>query len=308
MSTPFCPRCGDLPRCACVSAHDTTAAGRAGVPAPAQFDQEWVRPYLSLHEPARGDGPTATTVSWVIPQVVHESELPPGSERFGPPVVMVRSGGHRARRPERRRRPLPIAAALATLIGSAAIAGTYALVRGHDTRDVTAPPPASRLDVVDEDETPDATPDETPERPGPPGSLPSGEQRNAPAAGRGLPATAPSIAPSAPAAPTAGTTAPSSATSNGPLPDDGPGTTPPSGTPVTPVEEPTLRRHDAGAEVVDLQRRLARIGSWDMPQRGRYDRHLQDEVARFQATHGIHGDPPGVYGPTTRRLLESLTP
>ncbi|MER6386859.1 peptidoglycan-binding protein [Streptomyces sp. NPDC001523] len=304
MITPFCPRCGDLPRCACVAAHDTTAAGRTG--APARFDQEWVRPYLSLHEPARGDGPTATT-SWVVPQVAGESEPPAGSEVFGPPVVMVRTGGHRARRLERRRRPLPITAALATLIGSAAIAGTYALVRGHDTRDVAAPPPASRLDVVDEDETQDATPDQTPERPGPPGSVPSGGQRNTPAAGRGLPATAPSTAASAPAAPKARTTDPSSATSNGPRPDDGPGSTPPSSTPVTPVEGPTLRRHDTGAEVVDLQRRLARIGSWDMRQRGRYDRHLQDEIARFQAAHGIHGDPPGVYGPTTRRLLESLT-
>ncbi|MFF3429665.1 peptidoglycan-binding protein [Streptomyces sp. NPDC002602] len=302
MSTPFYPRCGDLPRCACVAAHDTAAADRAG--APARFEQEWVRPYLSLREPSPGDGPTATKVSWVVPQMVHESEPLPGSERFGPPVVMVRTGAHRARKPARRRRPLPITAALATLIGSAAIAGTYALVRGHDTRDVTAPPPASRLDVVDEDETPDETPAETPERPGPPAPLPSDEQRNAPAAGHGLPATAPSIAPSAP---TAGTTAPSSATSNGPLPDDGPGTTPPSSAPVTPVGGPTLRRHDTGPEVVDLQRRLARIGSWDTPQRGRYDRRLQDEVAHFQARHGVHGDPSGVYGPATRRLLEFLT-
>ncbi|WP_392896167.1 peptidoglycan-binding protein [Streptomyces sp. LN699] len=304
MSTPFCPRCGDILQCACTAAHDTAAPGRAG--APAQFDQEWVRPYLSLHEPTPADGPAATTVSWVIPQVVHESELPPGSERFGPPVVVVRTGAHRAHKPARRRRQLPLTAALATLIGSAALAGTYALGRDQDSRDVTAPPPASRLDMVDEGETPDEAPDTTPEQPRPPGSLPSSGQRAVPAAGRGLPGTAASVAPPAPTTPAAATTEASSTPSTAPLPD-GSGTTPPVSAPVTPTEGPTLRRHDTGREVVDLQRRLARIGSWDLPQRGRYDQRLQNEVARFQARHGVHDDPPGVYGPATRRLLESLT-
>ncbi|MEV6398076.1 peptidoglycan-binding domain-containing protein [Streptomyces sp. NPDC051907] len=73
------------------------------------------------------------------------------------------------------------------------------------------------------------------------------------------------------------------------------------------AEAPTLRRHDTGPEILELQHRLAQIGSWSLPQRGRYDKHLQDAVERFQATHGIQGDPSGVYGPATRRLLELMT-
>ncbi|MGI5451158.1 peptidoglycan-binding protein [Streptomyces sp. CA-243310] len=301
MSTPFCPRCGDVLQCACIAAHDMAAAGRAG--ASAQFDQEWVRPYLSLHEPAPTDGPAPTTVAWVVPQMVHESELPPGSERFGPPVVLVRPGSHRAHKPARRRRRLPLTAALATLIGSAALAGTYVLGRDQDSRDVTAPPPASRLDMVDEGETHDATP----EPPRPPASLPGSGRPGAPSVARSLPSTAPSAARPAPSTPTSTASPASPAPSTGREEDDA-GATPSPATSTTPVEKPTLRRRDSGPEVVDLQRRLARIGAWDLPKRGQYDQNLRNAVARFQAAHGVHGDPPGVYGPATRRLLEYLTP
>ncbi|MFD6183061.1 peptidoglycan-binding protein [Streptomyces goshikiensis] len=299
MSTPFCPQCGDPLRCACGIARHDAGAGRAADPA--QFDREWVRPYVSLHEPAPGDerAHITTTVTWVVPQVAHESSPPTVGHAFGPPVVTTRAAGHRRPGPTRRRRPLRVTAALATLIGSAAVAGAYALSRDQDTRGVASPPPASRLDVLDVDETPGVVPGQSQSHTTPA----DGAHRTASAAGRSptdtassaVPSTAAvSVDPATPSAPSGGQ-------------QDHPGASPSHGAPSVPPDPPTLRRHDEGPEVQELQRRLAQIGAWSMPQRGRYDRHLHDAVARFQATHGVRGDPPGVYGPDTRRLLDSLT-
>ncbi|MFG2988318.1 peptidoglycan-binding protein [Streptomyces sp. NPDC048257] len=285
-------------RCACGIAHHDATAGPAA--APAQFDREWVRPYVSLREPAPGDEPAAvtstTTVTWVVPQVVRESRPSGDGHAFGPPVDMTGPARHRAHGPTRRRRPLRITTALATLIGSAAIAGAYALSRDQDTRGVASPPPASRLDVLDVDETPDAATGQTP----PQEAIPGGAERTTPTGGQSPMGTASSAAPST-------SSTPSAATSGAAPRQDHPETAPSSGAPSASPDRPTLRRHDTGPEVQELQRRLAQIGAWSMPQRGRYDRHLHDAVARFQATHGVRGDPPGVYGPATRRLLESLT-
>lgn len=91
------------------------------------------------------DAPTAmntVTVSWIAAPVAHESATPPGDDAFGQPVVMTRLAGHRAHRPTKRRRPLRVTAALATLIGSAAIAGTYAFARNQGTGETTARAPA----------------------------------------------------------------------------------------------------------------------------------------------------------------------
>ncbi|MFI8392612.1 peptidoglycan-binding protein [Streptomyces sp. NPDC085540] len=288
-------------RCACGIAHHDASAGWAA--APAQFDREWIRPYIAPHEPAPGDGPTAmntATVSWVVAQGPYESGPPPGGDAFGQPVFMSRPSGHRAHRPAKQRRPLRVTAALATLIGSAAIAGTYAFARSQDAGEATAQAPASRLDVLDVEDEP-STPPEASRSPGP---LPSAPRRSPPTAGNSPVRTPSASAPSTPATgtPTGTNAAPATGRQSG-----GPSTVPPSpASPTTPSEKPTLRRHDTGPQVVDLQRRLTQLGLWSLPQRGRYDQHLDDAVQRFQAKYGVRGDPPGVYGPATRRRLESL--
>ncbi|MFF3088737.1 peptidoglycan-binding protein [Streptomyces nojiriensis] len=242
---------------------------------------------------------TTATMSWVAAQVAHESGPPSGGDAFGRPVVLSRPAGHRAHRPTKRRRPLRVTAALATLIGSAAIAGTYAFARSQDTGE-TAQAPASRLDVLDvEDES--STPPEASRSPAP---LPSAPRRTPPTTGNSPVRTPSSAAPSPPATGTATGTnsAPATGRQSG-----SPAPVPPSPTsPTAPGEKPTLRRHDTGPQVVDLQRRLAQLGLWSLPQRGRYDQRLDDAVQRFQAQYGVRGDPPGVYGPATRRRLESL--
>ncbi|MFC9824455.1 peptidoglycan-binding protein [Streptomyces erythrochromogenes] len=241
------------------------------------------------------------TVSWVVAQVVHESGPPPGGDAFGQPIVMSRPGGHRAHRPAKQRRPLRVTAALATLIGSAAIAGTYAFARSQDAGEATAQAPASRLDVLDVEDEPGMQP-EASRTPGP---LPSPPRRTPPTAGNG-PVHPPSSA--APSRPPAGTPSGANAAPAAGQQSGTPSTVPPSpASPTPPAEKPTLRRHDTGPQVVDLQRRLAQLGLWSQPQRGRYDQHLDDAVRRFQTKYGVRGDSPGVYGPATRRRLESLT-
>ncbi|WP_406179496.1 peptidoglycan-binding protein [Streptomyces sp. NBC_01006] len=112
----------------------------------------------------------------------------------------------------------------------------------------------------------------------------------------------------APSTPTTGTPTGTNAAPAAGRQSGSPSTVPASPTaPTAPSEKPTLRRHDAGPQVTDLQRRLAQLGLWSLPQRGRYDQHLDDAVKRFQAKYGVRGDPPGVYGPATRWRLESLT-
>ncbi|MFJ3840393.1 peptidoglycan-binding protein [Streptomyces sp. NPDC090054] len=273
----------------------------AGWPAaPARFDRDWVRPYIAAHEPAPGDAASTmnTATVWVTAQVAYESGPPPGGDAFGQPVVMSSSAGHRARRPAKQRRPLRVTAALATLIGSAAIAGAYAFARSQDTGEATAHAPASRLDVLDVEEEP-STP---PEASGPPGPLPDLPRATPPVTGNSPVRTPSSAVPSVPTTgtPTAMNEEPAAGQQSG-----GPSTVPPA-SPTAPAEQPTLRRHDTGPQVVDLQRRLAQLGLWTLPQRGRYDRHLDDAVRGFQAKYGVRGDPPGVYGPATRRQLESL--
>ncbi|MGP3982317.1 peptidoglycan-binding domain-containing protein [Streptomyces sp. KR80] len=65
---------------------------------------------------------------------------------------------------------------------------------------------------------------------------------------------------------------------------------------------PVLKEGDHGPEVVELQKRL-----WMSPADGVYDEDVTRRVRRFQRRAGIKDDPPGVYGPSTRKALESAS-
>ncbi|WBB59639.1 peptidoglycan-binding domain-containing protein [Streptomyces sp. WMMC500] len=94
--------------------------------------------------------------------------------------------------------------------------------------------------------------------------------------------------PTAPADPTDGTT-----------PDD----------PDDPPPPPTLRQGDAGREVTEMQKRLteAGYGNFLLDSEGEFGWFTRQEVERFQRNHDVEGDDSGVYGPATRRALESMT-
>ncbi|MFF1510835.1 peptidoglycan-binding protein [Streptomyces sp. NPDC058326] len=62
-----------------------------------------------------------------------------------------------------------------------------------------------------------------------------------------------------------------------------------------------------GQEVRELQRRLTAVWVYHGRIDGRYDEEVRDAVALYQSWRYIPGDPVGVYGPDTRRILEEST-
>ncbi|MFG3245589.1 peptidoglycan-binding protein [Streptomyces sp. NPDC048187] len=107
-------------------------------------------------------------------------------------------------------------------------------------------------------------------------------------------ASSASPAPSRPAEPTRATTAPA---------DDAPQESEDDDRDL--VAGPTLRRGDQGPEVVELQQRLAGMKMYRGDVNGNFDRQVEDAVRQYQWFRGIYTDGVGVYGPDTRRRLES---
>ncbi|MGW3244356.1 peptidoglycan-binding domain-containing protein [Streptomyces sp. NPDC001070] len=68
-----------------------------------------------------------------------------------------------------------------------------------------------------------------------------------------------------------------------------------------------LKPGSRGPEVVALQQRLAQVQLYDGPADGKYDGGVKYAVQRYQQGYGVTGDASGVYGPATRRSLESVT-
>ncbi|MFD0267969.1 peptidoglycan-binding protein [Streptomyces sp. NPDC127106] len=93
----------------------------------------------------------------------------------------------------------------------------------------------------------------------------------------------------------------SSAPAASPSPSSAPRTA--SSSPAAP-KGPTLRHGDSGPEVEKLQRLLAAQGLYRGRYTGKYDDRTENAVAWFQWENDIEGDPEGVYGPQTRKVLE----
>ncbi|MEV6109689.1 peptidoglycan-binding protein [Streptomyces sp. NPDC051940] len=70
---------------------------------------------------------------------------------------------------------------------------------------------------------------------------------------------------------------------------------------------PTLSRGSSGSEVEELQGRLKELGLYAGPIDGSYDVQVVKAVSNYQDDYGVTGDASGVYGPNTRRSLESRT-
>ncbi|MEV6882685.1 peptidoglycan-binding domain-containing protein [Streptomyces sp. NPDC051135] len=107
-------------------------------------------------------------------------------------------------------------------------------------------------------------------------------------------ASSASTAPSRSAEPTGATTAPADDAPQEPEDDD-----------PDLAAGPTLRRGDQGPEVVELQQRLAGMKMYRGDANGDFDRQVEDAVRQYQWFRGIYTDGVGVYGPDTRRRLES---
>ncbi|MFI6682061.1 peptidoglycan-binding protein [Streptomyces sp. NPDC050485] len=192
-------------------------------------------------------------------------------------------------RKHRRLAALTIGAAAAVVIGTAAFAST--LFAGD------AAPKQALPDVTDTGvpysgtgsasaDTPSAVPSRTRKAAPPHSAAPKPSAPPSPSAARA-------------ASPSPSKASPSPSASE--QPSDGPSRQPLAS------RGATLRRGDSGPAVLELQQRLAQLGLYGGSMDGGFGSATERAVSSFQSYMGIDGDPAGVYGPQTRRALESMT-
>ncbi|WP_030208438.1 peptidoglycan-binding domain-containing protein [Streptomyces bikiniensis] len=249
----------------------------------------------------------------------HPYEAGAGGDPFETMPLLLRGAGEvpppsGGGRPRGRRRGAAIAAVAAVAVaGTAALAATA--LGGADRTDDRAAVPevttsASLNLAVSEEPSPSS------ESPEPASSSPTPRRTSAsPSASPSATATPSASASGATASPGAstGAAAPPSVTASASP------TTAPSATGATPsrtpeeTEEPerevaTLSYGDRGPEVEDLQWRLRAAWVYFGPVDGRYGNKVREAVREFQRWRSIQGDPLGVYGPSTREVLEREQP
>ncbi|WP_028800889.1 peptidoglycan-binding domain-containing protein [Streptomyces sp. 142MFCol3.1] len=205
-------------------------------------------------------------------------------------------------RPRRRRRTAVLVAAAATATVAAA-AGFASGLFSYDTpaRD-TALPKDVRASV------PDSSSEAASVSPSASASAPATQAPSASASAS--PSTSPSPSTSESAPESSASPSPSRSTA-GPTQSSGTAGTTASAQPPSDTSEgigaTTLRRGDRGPEVTELQLRLRQLGLYQGGPDGRFGRHVEDAVRRYQWARGISGDEMGVYGRFTRASLESET-
>ncbi|GJF23923.1 peptidoglycan-binding domain-containing protein [Streptomyces sp. HO565] len=339
-----CPECGapreadNTPSCACGSrAADALRDERAAQAAAAEdFDPLRIRPYVELDgtgeptappEPApRTADPDATMTlravdagaSAVPPATEATSALPtPLAPSAGAPSdqdlrlfdttaplepVPEGTGG---RRPRGRRRGvlLGAAGAVVVVVGAAGYASglfSYESPSRDDALpdEVRASVPAPSAPASSTAPEPSATPSE------PATASPS-------ASASASPSSSPSSSSSPTPSPSASSTSPTPSRSPEPT------TTTPSAPALAPGGDGedddrydgggTLHRGDRGAEVTELQQRLSQLHLYTGDINGNYNHQVEDSVRTYQWARGIRTDDLGVYGETTRQMLESET-
>jgi hypothetical protein len=231
-----------------------------------------------------------------------------GTERLGPePDAGSNSGPdtEAARRGRGRRRPaalLAVSAAVVAVVAAAGYAGglfSYA----SPTRDEAAAREV-RASI--------------PDAPTPAVSAPSSSAPSSSASSAAVPPVTQSPSPTASATPSPSASASASVSQAPPSPSGSSTGTAAAGPPQatgtlragetqTPGSGPVLRIGDRGSEVRELQLRLGRLHLYTGRADGVFDRRVEDSVRVYQWARGTTSDGLGVYGPATRRSLESET-
>ncbi|MCX4848231.1 peptidoglycan-binding protein [Streptomyces sp. NBC_00893] len=319
------PGTGGGPGAGCVCAR--RAAEKAEMAAAEDFDPLRIRPYVTLGvdtAPADADGglreqgphriqeDAATTMPLFLgPAGSTAGRQPDAVDPAGParpadladptrtlaPAGPARPAGAPAEESgaSHRRRPfvaVAVGAALAAVVGTAAFA--TGLLGGGDDGDTGRRQalPGTAVDV--------------------PGASVSATEP-APVSVPPSPSASPSVSPSASAtaSPSASTSPSASAsTSSSPPASATPSHTtssPSSSAPPASLAGPALRPGDQGPAVAELQRRLEEIWLYHGRDDGDYSNQVEHAVSVYQSYKAIEGDPPGVYGPETRRALEAET-
>ncbi|MEU5166520.1 peptidoglycan-binding domain-containing protein [Streptomyces mutomycini] len=312
MTGQMCPECGGEQSarpgagCACGAGAATRGgqeARSAETAAAEDFDPLRIRPYVTLHSDDtqdHGAPAAATTMPLFLDGVAGGAPGPAPGPLPGAAVVDETRRRRAAAYPgdgddpvqPRRRRPfavIAVGAAVAAVVGTAAFAG--GLFDGEDSTDTALPEVTTS--------TPDAG--------GEPAASVSTSSSATPSA---TPSRSASASPSATASPSASPTPSRSAVaSKSPTPSAS-ATKAPT-TAATPLADEasgaTLRLGDRGAEVSELQRRLQEVWVYRGPEDGDYSERVEEAVAEYQRWVSVTSDPPGVYGPETRRALEAQT-
>ncbi|MFE9817245.1 peptidoglycan-binding protein [Streptomyces sp. NPDC005773] len=297
-------------------------AGRSAEFAAAEdFDPLRIRPYVTLggedtaaagpsqgqgHTPGGQPGDAATTMPLFLdpagPGPAPEATVPGGAAGFTDDTALLTAGPDPVQ--PRRRRPfaaLVAGAAVVTVVGTAAFVGGLFKGGGDHEADLDQALPSTVASLSEESVEPSA-PESASASPSPSRTT-SGSPSASASATR---SASPSASVSASTSTSASASRPAAASS--------PAATAASSSPAAvappaqPQDGPTLRLGDSGPEVAELQRRLQE--AWvlrDGPIDGDYSKRVEDAVREYQIWRNIEGDPEGVYGPNTRRVLEGAT-
>ncbi|MEU1869132.1 peptidoglycan-binding protein [Streptomyces sp. NPDC019793] len=334
-----CPECGtpraadNTPSCACgTRASDALRDARTAQAAAAEdFDPLRIRPYVDLDgagEPpgapaASGDHPAAppsgpdpdgdTEATSALPTPLAPSDGSPSAHdlrlfeasataplpRADPGAAGADGGG----RPPRRRKGVLLSAAGAVVVVLGA-AGFASGLFSYDTPSRDGALPDEVRASVPDPSTSEAAPSAEPS-----GSSAAPSSSASPSASA---SASPSTAASASASPSPSASSASPTPSRSAEPTQS--TTEPPVDASPEAEEggdsgggDPLRRGDQGSEVVELQQRLAEMEFYRGDFNGNYNRQVEDAVRHYQWYRGIYSDGVGVYGPDTRRRLESET-
>lgn len=320
-----CPECGtprepdNTPACACARrAADALRDTRTAQAAAAEdFGPLRIRPYVELDTvttprpcgdpPPRGLQPPG---GGLPPTGFPGAPAPPpggtgprpseAADTTGPRPHDGGGEGGQPARPRRRRRALLLAAA-GSVVTVAAVAGYASGMLSYDTptRDSALPsgPRASVPDGPADTATPST------------GTAPSASRAPASPGRSGDTGASPSpgpTGPSASASPARQSAAPSAEFSTAAT---GTGTPPPGPEDDGATAAAVLRRGDRGPEVAELQLRLKELHLYPGSANGRFTEHVEYALLSFQWSRGVDTDEDerGVYGPDSRRALESET-
>ncbi|MFK0153572.1 peptidoglycan-binding protein [Streptomyces sp. NPDC090499] len=301
-----CPECGTpkgadgSPACDCNQrTADALRDARTAEQAAAEdFDPLRIRPYVAIEADASagtGDGDGGETAP--LPVVAEPPAVPVPAEATVPLRAVTADAVEAApaRSPRRRPRWVLLPAVAGAVAGILAVAGFAGGLFAHMTPERDTAGPADVRESV-----PDVTPST------------ASASATAPAASPGSTASA---TPSGSASPSA-SRSPSSPAPSSPAPSPTPSrpatptesaTTTGAAASAQPTTAPVLRPGDTGAEVTELQQRLAQLNLFTGKADGHYDSRTESAVRTYQLARGILTDESGVYGTATRAALESET-
>ncbi|MFC9032446.1 peptidoglycan-binding domain-containing protein [Streptomyces arboris] len=201
----------------------------------------------------------------------------------------------------RRRRPfaaLAVGAAVAAVVGTAAFAGGL-FDRDGSQEEALPEATTSAPDIADEPAAASVAPS--------PSAAPSRKASASPTPSASTASPSPSASPSESAAPSPTASAPATPTPDAPSASATGSEAPPSAAPPAELAPASLRRGDQGPQVAVLQNRLAEVWLYHGDADGNFSERVENAVRVYQSYKAIQGDPPGVYGPDTRRALEAET-